>query len=185
MEIDIKGMKIPYTITRRSHQKTIRLRISSGGVVSVSTRKNVSDEVISDFVRRQATWIYSWFSKRNILPKTRVERGNVVSNEYRVYKEKAKDIALKKVTYWNSIYGFVYKKISIRKSETRWGSCSRKGNLQFSYKIALLPDDLADYLVVHELCHLCEFNHSDRFWKLVSKTIPDYVDRRKKLKGIF
>jgi len=73
-------------------------------------------------------------------------------------------------------YNFKINRISIKNTKSRWGSCSKKGNLNFSYKIALLSKDLADYVIVHELCHLGEFNHSKRFWKLVSLTIPNYLE---------
>jgi len=65
---------------------------------------------------------------------------------------------------------------------SRWGSCSVSGNLNFNYKLIHLPEDIAEYIVAHELCHLAEFNHSKKFWELVSKTIPDHKLRRKRLK---
>ena len=85
---------------------------------------------------------------------------------------------------FNQIYGFQYNKINIRNQKTRWGSCSKKGNLNFNYKIALLPEKYADYIVVHELCHLKEFNHSRSFWNLVARTIPDFRERKKRIKNI-
>ena len=91
-------------------------------------------------------------------------------------------MAQKKVLKFNKIYKFKYNKINIKNQKTRWGSCSVKGNLNFNYKIALLPEKLAEYIVVHELCHLGEFNHSYKFWKLVEKTIPDYLEIKEDLK---
>ena len=69
-------------------------------------------------------------------------------------------------------------------SKTRWGSCSKKGTLNFNYKIALLSPELRDYIIVHELCHLGEFNHSSKFWLLVEKTVPNYKTLRKQIKQI-
>jgi hypothetical protein len=72
----------------------------------------------------------------------------------------------------------------IKNTSSRWGSCSRLGNLNFNYKIVFLPPELQDYLVVHELCHLGQFNHSQSFWNLVKKTIPEYLRLRKNLRDI-
>jgi len=89
---------------------------------------------------------------------------------------------MKKVAKFNKIYGFEYNKINIKNQKTRWGSCSKKGNLNFNYKIALLPERMAEYIVVHELCHLGEFNHSRKFWNLVAKTMPEYQEITEDLK---
>ena len=106
------------------------------------------------------------------------------AREYASLKKDAFRIATEKVNYWNTFYNFKFNNISIKNQKTRWGSCSRNGNLNFNYKIALLPDKLADYLVVHEISHLGQFNHSAKFWALVEQTIPDYKNIRKELKGV-
>jgi predicted metal-dependent hydrolase len=103
--------------------------------------------------------------------------------EYQKYKEVARKLVHERLEHFNKHYGFKYGKVAIRNQKSRWGSCSKKGNLNFNYKIALLPPELADYLVVHELCHLGQFNHSRAFWGLVSKAIPDYEICRKKLRN--
>ena len=89
-------------------------------------------------------------------------------------KEYARDFVARRLEKYGEIYGFQYKSVAIRNQKTRWGSCSSKGNLNFNYKIMLLPERHADYIIVHELCHLKEFNHSKRFWNLVAQTIPEY-----------
>ena len=89
-------------------------------------------------------------------------------------KLKAKEIILESLDFFAALYGVKYKRVSIRNQRTRWGSCSKKKNLNFNFKIALLPTELQDYIIVHELCHLKEFNHSSKFWNLVSRTIPNY-----------
>jgi hypothetical protein len=83
---------------------------------------------------------------------------------------------------YNALYRYTFKRVSIRNTKSRWGSCSEHGNLNFSYKLLFLPEPLADYIVVHELCHLQELNHSPRFWQLVAQTFPDYKERRKVLR---
>ncbi len=98
------------------------------------------------------------------------------------HKEEALAFAEMRVKYFNKFYKFTFNKINIKNQKTRWGSCSKNGNINFNYKIALLPQHLADYIIVHELCHLGEFNHSRKFWNLVAKTIPDYLEIRNELK---
>ncbi len=73
-------------------------------------------------------------------------------------------------------------RICIKNTLTRWGSCSSKGNLNFSYRLCLLPKHLSDYIIIHELCHLREFNHSSRFWDLVAFFAPAYAAHREELK---
>jgi hypothetical protein len=89
-------------------------------------------------------------------------------------KEAARKVILARVEELNTHYGFRYGRIAIRSQRSRWGSCSKKGNLNFNYKIVELPQELMDYVIVHELCHLSEFNHSRAFWFLVSKRIPNH-----------
>ena len=103
--------------------------------------------------------------------------------DYLKYKERAISLIQERVSYFNKIYDFKYNKINIKSQKTRWGSCSKKGNLNFNYKIALLPQYLADYIIVHELCHLVEFNHSRKFWNSVQKLVPNYPEIRRELKS--
>jgi len=91
---------------------------------------------------------------------------------------------LNRLGHFNQFYGFEYKRISIRNQKTRWGSCSKKGNLNFNYKLLFLSQEQADYIIVHELCHLKEMNHSKRFWNLVLESILDYKNVRKSLKKL-
>jgi predicted metal-dependent hydrolase len=100
-------------------------------------------------------------------------------------KKAAYVFAKEKLAHYNQFFGFKYNKIAIKAQKTRWGSCSRRGNLNFNYRIALLPERLADYIIVHELCHLKEMNHSKRFWNLVARAFPDYQKLRHELKNIF
>ena len=107
-------------------------------------------------------------------------RGN--RKEFLKNKELARALARNRLEHFNTFYGFKFNRISIRNSRTRWGSCSKKGNLNFNYKICLLPEKFTDYIIVHELCHLAEFNHSPKFWSLVSATVPDHREIRKELR---
>ncbi len=105
---------------------------------------------------------------------------SVSRRQYIKYKEQARLLAENRISYYNKFYKFKVNRIAIKNTQSRWGSCSKRGNLNFNYKIALLPAELADYVIVHELCHLGEFNHSKRFWKLVSLTVPNYKSLKNK-----
>ena len=104
--------------------------------------------------------------------------------DYHAHRHLAVEIAKHRLAHFNSTYQFTINKVTIKNQATRWGSCSKKGNLNFNYKIALLPRHLSDYIIVHELCHLGQFNHSKEFWNLVAKTIPNYPVIRKEFKKI-
>ena len=108
----------------------------------------------------------------------------MTKKDYLINKEIARKIITIKINYLNSFYRFDVGKIAIRNQKTRWGSCSRRGNLNFNYRLIYLPPSLLDYVIVHELCHLKEFNHSPQFWKLVALTISDYKIVRKELRKL-
>jgi predicted metal-dependent hydrolase len=96
---------------------------------------------------------------------------------YLACKARARKIINERLKHFNTVYSFNFGQIRIKDLKTRWGSCSSDKNLNFNYKILFLPPELVDYIVVHELCHLAEMNHSWRFWQLVGHTIPDYKKR--------
>ena len=126
--------------------------------------------------------IYNYF---NLFLRPTKKRGRKIkkpNTRYLKYKEETRAIVHERLVFWNHFYNFTYKKVFIKNQKTRWGSCSRKGNLNFSYKLVFLPIYLVDYIIVHELCHLGEFNHSANFWALVAKTIPNHRHLKNELK---
>ncbi len=102
--------------------------------------------------------------------------------DYKKHKESARALAHARVAHFNSFYNFPVRRISIRNTKTRWGSCSKRGNLNFNYKILFLSSRMTDYIIVHELCHLKEFNHSQNFWDLVAKIVPEHKAIRSELR---
>lgn len=104
--------------------------------------------------------------------------------QYIKHKEDARRLVHARLGYFNTFYGHSYKKVFIKNHKSRWGSCSKVGNLNFNYKILFLPQVFSDYIIVHELCHLQEFNHSPAFWALVAKTIPNHRTVRAQLRQL-
>ena len=103
---------------------------------------------------------------------------------YLANKEAARALVIERVAHFNLHYKLPVGKIAIRNQKSRCCSCSRKGNLNFNYKLVFLPPDQRDYVIVHEICHIKEFNHGRGFWALVAETIPDYKALRHKLRHV-
>jgi predicted metal-dependent hydrolase len=182
-EIAIGNQKIHYTLRQSRRAKRARLTVNCEGnlVVTLPHFFFFGESAAEKFIQAKAAWVLrtlNYFAKHRGQYFFRSSR-----REFIKYKEIARTRALERINYFNTFYHFPVGKISIRNQKTRWGSCSRQGNLNFNYKIALLPEKVADYIIVHELCHLKEFNHSADFWNLVSKTVPDYKTLRKKIRG--
>jgi predicted metal-dependent hydrolase len=166
----------PYTHRTRKRAKHVTLSIRDGQVF-VTAPPRVHRSLIEEFVLSKTDWIMS--KLRLFEGVQRLPRASAA--ERRLYRAQALRIVEDKIAKLNAHYGFQYNRISIRDQRTRWGSCSSRRNLNFNYRIAFLPDHLAEYLVAHELCHLAQMNHGPQFWDLVAETIPDYREMRAEL----
>lgn len=155
----------------------MRISVSVGGEVMVTTPRWVRERAVERFVAQNREWIERHTARARTRVVVRVPRRDVLA-----LKQKALALAESRCAYFAKIYGLSYRKISIRAQKSRWGSCSAKGNLSFNYKIAALPTHIADYIIVHEVCHLGVMNHSKKFWDIVSETVPDHVDIRRQLR---
>lgn len=114
---------------------------------------------------------------------TQLPRMNRGGKAYKKQVEMTRALVSERTMYWARVYGITFGKISIRKQKTRWGSCSTAGNLNFNYRLSFLPVTLMDYVVVHELCHIREHNHSPAFWSLVGQAYPNWKALRKELES--
>jgi hypothetical protein len=142
---------------------------------------NLPEKFGINFLAKKSEWLFKkialYQDRKNSVPYANL-------GDYKKYKKLALEIAEKKIARFNAFYGYQIKKISIRNQRTRWGSCSGNGNLNFSYRIIYLPEELCDYIIIHELCHLGEFNHSRNFWALVAKNVPNYRMIRKEIRSV-
>ncbi len=179
--IKLNNENVQYLLKESKCSRRMKLAVYCDGSFVVTTPKNIDQGVVEKFIVEKSHWVLdrlSFFknSKKIFFPKS-------TKTEYTKHKHTAKQIVQQKIEKLNLIYNFKFNRVSIKNQKTRWGSCSSKGNLNFNYKIALIPENIAEYIVAHELCHLYEFNHSPKFWSLVAKTIPDYLSLKKKLKS--
>ena len=173
---------IDYIVVKSRRSKHVRIRVRQDGTVRVSAPHRLSSRMIDTFIIEKTNWILSsieYFS-RSPQKVSYIRKGS--RDEYMKHKDEALEKVTVRLRHFSLIYGIVYRRVSIRNQRTRWGSCSRSGNLNFNYKVCFLPPAVLDYIVVHELCHIKEFNHSKKFWQEVGKTLPDYVELRKKLR---
>ncbi len=179
-EIALQDKKVSYTLRKSRRARRMRLAVHCDGSVVLTAPAGLKENIAEQFIREKASWLFSkihFFSQFRGSPIARYGR-----EDYLKHKGAAAALVTEKIERFSKAYGFHYRRISVKNQKTRWGSCSRKGNLNFNYKIIFLPEKVQDYVVVHELCHRGEFNHSKKFWALVARTVPDHAAIRKELK---
>ncbi len=171
--IKLNDQIIDYTLKTSPRARYMRLTIDQTGSLTVTKPWGLSQRRIEKFIRQKASWVLSRLQARQNQP-SYLQRYS--HQHYLQHREQARRLIQQKTNQLNANYNFQYQRISVRNQKTRWGSCSAKGNLNFNYRILFLPDRLVDYIIVHELCHLQEMNHSQRFWNLVATVIPEYKE---------
>ncbi len=163
----------------RSRRKMIAIQIDREGQVIVRTPYGITKRQVEEFLDEKKDWI---LQTRQRVEKRKTEQIPISEEVRREGIERAKRIFPERTAYFAKRMGVDYGRITIREQKTRWGSCSSKGNLNFNWKLVLLDPELLDYVVVHELAHRREMNHSKNFWKIVEAELPDYRERRRRLK---
>jgi len=183
----------------RSRRRTLAIEIDRNGHITVRAPFNVANYKIREFMEEKEDWIERSLKKMEERRNRRFEgdygeEGNngpetitdelppLTESELKSLAEQAKIKIPARVEHFAKIIGVTYGRITIRTQKTRWGSCSSKGNLNFNCLLLRAPDEVLDYVVVHELCHRLEMNHSKNFWVQVERVCPEYKKRRKWLK---
>ena len=165
--------QISYQIIRSS-RKTMSLEIKADGSVVVRAPLRLSEAKIQKFVEEKQEWILKNLEKiqKRDAQKENVQKLSALERQH--LQNKAYVVIPRRVAYYAEKLGVSYGKITLRQQKTRWGSCSSEKNLNFNWKLILAPPEVLDYVVVHELCHLKEMNHSKAFWDEVGKVMPEY-----------
>ena len=165
---------IPYTLVR-SKRKTLSIQITPAGEVILRCPSRMSRREAEAFLLSKRSWIEKHLSAMTpVTPLTADELDWLV--------DMAKEDLPPRVARLAAQMGISYGRITVRSQHTRWGSCSAQGNLNFNCLLMLCPEEVRDYVVIHELCHRLEMNHSVRFWAEMAKWCPDYARHRKWLK---
>ena len=166
-----------YTVNY-SKRKTVSLCVKDGKLVvkaPIGTPKALIEKILDSHK--------SWIEKTVNKQKERNEKFDSLTEENIDFLRRyAKTVLPAKTEYYAKIMGLKYGRITITSAKTRFGSCSSNGNISYSYRLMLYPDAAVDYVVVHELAHLVEMNHSPKFYTIIEKVLPDYKERRKLLK---
>lgn len=169
-----------------SKRKSVAIQIRPDGQVIVRAPYGCPRSFINSFIHQKADWIVKHSAENKQRYEKQVQlkkdRPTLSDAQRRRYIETARSIFTQKAAYYARLMGVTYGRISIREQKTRWGSCSSKGNLNFNCLLMLTPPEVIDYVVVHELCHRKEMNHSGRFWDEVARVLPGYAEQEKWLK---
>jgi predicted metal-dependent hydrolase len=173
---------IKYKLKSNKKSKKISIRINVDGEVVVTKPVRVSIGFVRGVVERKMDWIKEKIEEMKKKPKKLL--AHFSNADFHANKIKAHEFVCERIDHYNKFYKQRIEKITIKNQKSRWGSCSGKKNLNFNYKLVFLPIEIADYVIVHEICHLIEMNHSQKFWNQVELQIPDYKTLRKELKKL-
>lgn len=157
----------------RSNRKTLSIELKPNEIIARAPTRMKEKEILK-FIESKQSWIEKHFAKLNERQKVLNDLKPYTDEEIKQFTAKAKLDIPKRVEFYAKKIGVTYNKITIRCQHTRWGSCSSKGNLNFNCLLVLLPDAIIDSIVVHELCHLKQMNHSARFYAEIDKVFPHY-----------
>lgn len=183
-QINLHNRVVNYSIRRSKRAKRMRLAVYCDGNFIVTVPQTFPANSIDRYVIAKSQWILSKLDFFEGLNKK--QKLTLGSDGYELYKDKAFEMVTERLTVLNQTHQYKLNRIAIKNQKTRWGSCSKKRNLNFNYKIIFLSPKIRDYIIIHELCHLKEFNHSRKFWNLVAEAIPDYqnIVNELKIKGL-
>ena len=170
----------------RSDRRSFAIEIGRDKKIKVRVPRRASKAQIEEMLKAKHDWILKTLDKieqRNTAEaREYAEAKPLSSEEIKKLKKEARNHLASLTEYWAEKIGVSYGRISIRGQKTRWGSCSSKGNLNYNYLLMLCPDDVIEYVVIHELCHRVYMNHSKRFWEKIEEFCPNYRQARKWLK---
>lgn len=174
--VKIAGLSV---LLVRSSRKTLAVQIRADGTVIARAPLRMPKDRILYFLSEKASWIRMqqgrMQERENMRQQARIHLDAAQEKELR---ERAKSVLAQRTAYFARQIGVTYGKITVRDQKTRWGSCSQTGNLNFNFRLILAPSEVLDYVVVHELCHRRQMNHSAQFWQEVAQVLPDYRKRK-------
>lgn len=182
-KIILNGKEIPYYIRLSARAKRVSLTVGGDGKLVAVLPKRANEIIAKKFIKEKQAWVLKHVCERERL--FQILLPDHTKKEYEILKQYAHRFVVERINKIKENYNFSFNSINIKNNKSQWGSCSKAGNLSFTYKIIFLPEKMAEYIIVHELCHLEEFNHSKRFWMLVGDISPNYEIYEQRLKKYF
>lgn len=174
--VKIAGLSV---LLVRSSRKTLAVQIRADGTVIARAPLRMPKERILGFLSEKASWICTQQGRMQEREKMRQQACiHLDAAQEKELRERAKAVLAQRTAYFARQIGVTYGRITVRDQKTRWGSCSQTGNLNFNFRLILAPLEVLDYVVVHELCHRRQMNHSAQFWQEVAQVLPDYRKRK-------
>ena len=174
--VKIAGLSV---LLVRSSRKTLAVQIRADGTVIARAPLRMPKDRILCFLSEKASWIRMQQGKMQEREKMRQQACiHLDAAQEKELRERAKSVLAQRTAYFARQVGVTYGRITVRDQKTRWGSCSQTGNLNFNFRLILAPSEVLDYVVVHELCHRRQMNHSAQFWQEVAQVLPDYRKRK-------
>ena len=159
----------------RSDRRTLAIQVKPDDRILVRAPKRTSVRAIEAFIKERESWILRTQARlAKKAERSEVAGDALTEEELKAMARQAKKVIPQRVAFYAPHIGVTYGRISIRSQKTRWGSCSTKGNLNFNCLLMLAPPEVLDSVVVHELCHRKEMNHSPRFYAEVRRVFPEY-----------
>lgn len=167
----------------RSSRKSVSLEITRNLEIRVRAPYRMTKREIQAFVESKEAWLQKHLEVMKVQQVKAAKRQPLSPDDIRRLADMALKVIPERVAYFADIIGVTYGRITIRHQKTRWGSCSQAGNLNFNCMLMATTPEILDYVVVHELCHRKQMNHSPQFWAEVEKVIPNYRELREELKS--
>ena len=174
-------MQLTYII-KKSRRRTISVSVMTDNRVLVKAPYGTSERTVQEFLLSKKDWIKKHLEKQNREEARAAELGFLSRDEIKQIKKQARKVIPGRVEYWAKQIGVTYGRIAIRLQSSRWGSCAQNGNLNFNCLLVIMPPEIMDSVVVHELCHRKHMNHSKEFYAEIDRVFPDYKRCNKWLK---
>lgn len=175
VSMDIGGQSVTITMRRHHWSRNLRLSVRTGRQVSLSVPPRTPWYFAEAFLAKSQPWM-----EKQLGSMTAVQGRRAPTRRER---EQARRLVKAKLNQWSMYFDVSWENVRIGNQKSRWGSCSSSGTLSFNWRLIELPDSLTDYIIVHELAHLLQPNHSPRFWAEVERVLPDWRERRTSLRA--